>query len=98
MPGYNGTGPSGMGPMTGRKMGRCAGNQPQGMSGAGNGRGGRGFRNRFFATGIPGWMNDSAGDSGCTTEELKASLAADIAMMKSRITHAEQKLAELNAK
>lgn len=36
MPQQNGTGPQGMGPMTGRGMGPCAGNKPAGM--------GRGFR------------------------------------------------------
>ena len=51
MPGKNGTGPSGVGPMTGRGMGNCAGNtnfvgrQGCGMGlGRGMGRGrGRGF-------------------------------------------------------
>jgi len=41
MPGFNGTGPSGAGPMTGRGMGRCG----YGASrGAGRGWFGRGFR------------------------------------------------------
>lgn len=42
MPGGNGTGPMGAGPMTGRGLGRCAG--------FGRGRG-TGFRNRFWARG-----------------------------------------------
>ncbi len=66
MPGGDGTGPMGMGSMTGRAAGFCAG---YGMPGYANGVGGRGFfgrgrgfggggrgrRNRFYATGIPGW-------------------------------------------
>lgn len=63
MPGGDRTGPVGRGPMTGRGAGFCAG---YGVSGFGNpgynaggafpgGRGGRGRRNRFFATGVPGW-------------------------------------------
>jgi hypothetical protein len=63
MPGGDRTGPMGMGPMTGRGAGFCAGHGVPGYSnpgyGAGGavfgGRGGRGRRNRFFATGIPGW-------------------------------------------
>ena len=70
MPGGSGTGPMGMGPMTGRAAGYCAGFSMPGYSnmapgggfGAGFGRGrgfsggGRGWRNMFFATGLPGWM------------------------------------------
>ena len=67
MPGGNGTGPMGMGPMTGRAAGLCAGNSVPGYAnpvsrrgffGCGRGfwgrGGGRGRRNRFFATGILG--------------------------------------------
>lgn len=42
MPRRDGTGPIGEGPMTGRAMGPCAGYR-------------RGRRNRYYATGIPGW-------------------------------------------
>lgn len=72
MPGGNGTGPMGMGSMTGRAAGFCAGfgmpgyaNLPAGRRfGAGYGKGrefrgrnaGRGLRYRFQATGLPGWM------------------------------------------
>jgi hypothetical protein len=64
MPAGNRTGPSGQGPMTGRGAGFCAGNAAQGFAAGGRGRGfsrcgnmyfrgGRGFRNRFFAVGVP---------------------------------------------
>lgn len=59
MPAGNGTGPTGAGPMTGRGLGYCAGNNaPAYASGGGFGRGmgrgmGFGFRNRCFA----GWEN-----------------------------------------
>jgi hypothetical protein len=70
MPRGNGTGPAGMGPMTGRGAGYCAGYGVSGYAnpafgrGFGFGRGGgRGFggggwgrRNWFNATGLPGWM------------------------------------------
>jgi hypothetical protein len=66
MPRGDGTGPMGMGPMTGRAMGYCAGYSapgymnPAGFGFAGRGFGfagrGRGNRNMFYATGMPGWM------------------------------------------
>ena len=72
MPGGDGTGPMGMGPMSGRGAGNCAG-YPVGFRGCGGGRrgGGRGGRhgrrNMFWATGLPGWARagwvPTAGDS-----------------------------------
>jgi hypothetical protein len=61
MPGGDGTGPAGLGPMTGRAAGLCAGYPTPGyMSpgpGWGFGRGGGwGRRNRFYATGLTGWQ------------------------------------------
>lgn len=54
MPRGDRTGPQGMGPMTGRRMGHCAPGYapypPQHM-----GWGGRGWRHRFYATDVPGW-------------------------------------------
>jgi hypothetical protein len=68
MPGGDRTGPLGMGPLTGRGAGYCRGYGMPGFAnrwaggwdagrGAGFGRGGygRGRRNRFLATGVPGW-------------------------------------------
>lgn len=67
MPYGDRTGPAGAGPMTGRRMGYCAGfDRPGSMNpgrgfGYGMGRGGgfggqgRGWRNQFWATGLPGW-------------------------------------------
>jgi len=66
MPGGDGTGPMGMGPMSGRAAGYCAGSAVPGFMNAGGGRGffGRGCgmgRGRmglgygFRATGLPGW-------------------------------------------
>lgn len=72
MPGGNGTGPTGMGSMTGRAAGFCSGFGMPGYAnaparrgfGVGYGRrrelrggnAGRGFRHMFQATGLPGWM------------------------------------------
>ena len=61
MPGGDRTGPRGMGPMTGRAAGYCAGygmpgyTNPIAGRGFGGWGGGRGWRHRFYATGVPGW-------------------------------------------
>ena len=65
MPGGDGTGPAGMGPMTGRAAGYCAGFPVPGyvnpMPGRGFGGGGRGRRNWYYATGMPGWARAAQG-------------------------------------
>ena len=58
MPGYDGTGPRGMGPMTGGGRGYCAlpaGTRPRIGRFFGRG-GGRGWRNMYYATGLTGWQ------------------------------------------
>ena len=69
MPGGDGTGPAGMGPMTGRAAGICAGYAApgyvnriggQGYRGWGRG-GGRGRRNWYYGTGLPGWARAESG-------------------------------------
>lgn len=74
MPRGDGTGPMGIGPMTGRAAGYCAGYGVPGYMnpiggrgfgmGFGRGRrfwgGARGRRNWFYATGQPGWMRFGA--------------------------------------
>ena len=76
MPRGDRTGPSGYGPMTGRAAGFCAGYSTPGYAnfdagggfpgpgqaaGFGGGRGGgRGYRNRYYATGLYGWQRDMA--------------------------------------
>jgi hypothetical protein len=78
MPRGDGTGPAGMGPMTGRAAGYCAGYSVPGYAnpafgrGGGFGRGsgrfgggrGRGFRHMYWATGLPGWARYNAGYPG----------------------------------
>ena len=73
MPGGDRTGPTGMGPMTGRAAGFCAGfgmpgymNTMPGRGFGGRGRGfggggGRGHRNQFHATGLTGWQRAAMG-------------------------------------
>ena len=69
MPGGDGTGPGGMGPMTGRAAGYCAGYPVPGFANAIPGRGyggwgrggGWGRRNAFYATGLIGWQRAAYG-------------------------------------
>ena len=74
MPRGDGTGPMGLGPMTGRAAGYCAGyaipgymNPVPGRGYFGRGRGffgrggGRGRRNWYYAAGFPGWAGTSMG-------------------------------------
>ena len=67
MPRGDGTGPAGMGPMTGRAAGLCAGYKIPGYMNPVGGRGywdrggGRGHRNWFYATGLPGWARAGYG-------------------------------------
>ncbi len=70
MPRGDGTGPAGLGPMTGRAAGYCAGFGIPGYMNPSAGRGfgigfgksrgfwgrGWGWRNMYYATGLPGWM------------------------------------------
>lgn len=72
MPRGDGSGPNGMGPMTGRGLGFCAGYATPGFAnpgfgggfgrgfGRGMGGGGRGRRNMYYATGLPGYMRGPA--------------------------------------
>ncbi len=67
MPGGDGTGPAGMGPMTGRAAGYCAGYPVPGFMNPAPGGGfwgrggGRGWRNWFYATGLTGWQRAARG-------------------------------------
>ena len=70
MPGGDGTGPGGMGPMTGRAAGLCAGYPVpghmnplpgRGFWGFGRGGGGWGRRNWFYGTGLAGWQRAGTG-------------------------------------
>ncbi len=69
MPGGDGRGPRGFGPMTGRATGYCAGfDIPGCVNFIGQkifkrwGGGRRGFRNQFYETGMPGWQRTGRND------------------------------------
>lgn len=118
MPGGNRTGPMGMGPRTGRAAGYCAGFGAPGYEttvshrgfgmGAGRGRGfsggGRGWRNRFYATGTPGWMHygDEFGypvDNRMPAPEAeKRALKSQAESLKTEMDFIKKRLEELETK
>ncbi|MDD3345545.1 MAG: DUF5320 domain-containing protein [Candidatus Omnitrophica bacterium] len=67
MPRFDGSGPMGFGPMTGGGRGYCVsgpkseGARYFGRRGNSAAGGGRGFRNCFYATGLPGWIRQQRG-------------------------------------
>ena len=102
MPGRNGTGPRGMGQMTGRGMGNCAGNGAgrgfgNGFS-AGQGRGcGYGFGGRGMGMG----MNMGAGYAAqmpVTPIAEKEMLTAQAEYLSQELEGLKKRLTELNAK
>jgi len=85
MPRMNGTGPVGMGPMTGRGLGPC---------GAGYGRGyGRGRGMGYgMMMGVCPWYGPMAKP---TAAEEKQILTDQIAMLKENLENAEKRLSEI---
>ncbi len=110
MPGGNGTGPLGAGPMTGRAAGYCAGygvpgyaNSAGGRFGGGFGRGrggmggggfGRGFRNMFFATGQPGWARFNGAATAGVVDEKQA-LSGQAEALRAQLDSIQQRLEQL---
>lgn len=107
MPRGDRTGPNGMGPMTGRAAGFCAGysvpgyNNPiagrgfgRGCFGGGRGFGGRGFRNRFYATGLTGWQRPVDQPAPSRQQELQ-SLQAQAQQLQDTLDRINQRITQL---
>ena len=97
MPAGDRTGPMGAGPRTGRAKGFCSGFDQPGYANTG-GRGGyasmrggagRGWRHRFLATGIPGWVAP-------TPEQESADLKAQAEWLKSQLETVQKRLDEFS--
>jgi hypothetical protein len=114
MPRGDRTGPVGMGPMTGRGAGYCAGYGVPGFAnpgfgcGFGFGRGGgRGFggggwgrRNRFYATGVPGWAGfggHAAPYQKPDPDFEKQALKSEAKAVRAELEAIDKRLAELAA-
>ncbi len=98
MPGYDGTGPQGRGPVTGRGLGFCATGQPRRFYGIGFGRGGgfgrgrgRGWRHMYYATGLPGWT----GHDTPTKEEEAEYLKQEADSLEQELKAVRQRISEL---
>jgi Family of unknown function (DUF5320) len=99
MPAGDRTGPMGAGPRTGRAKGFCSGSDQPGFANMGGhvghasmrGGAGRGWRHRFFDTGIPGWVFP-------TPEQESADLKAQAVWLKSQLETVQRRLNELTAK
>ncbi len=95
MPGGDGTGPDGVGPMTGRRMGRCRDNDPSegtaqnyGYGRGGGRRFGYGFGWRTgFGFGRRTGYNTASGTPGRYGE---TDVEREIEVLKDRLSHLEQ--------
>jgi hypothetical protein len=106
MPGGDRTGPNGLGPMTGRAAGACAGyaNPVGGRGYRGFGRGfrggGRGRRNGYYTSGMPGWervaqgMHAWGGYAGGVAIALNAEQEQQA--LKEQAEHLQQSLNNIN--
>jgi len=112
MPRGDGTGPVGMGAMSGRAAGYCAGFGLPGFANPALGRGfgmgfgrGRGWRHMFYATGLPGWMRfgDNAASYGYPAtyqkpdpEMEKQALKNQAEAMQSALDSINKRLSEID--
>ena len=94
MPGGDGTGPAGQGPMTGRRRGYCAGFNMPGFMNPGFGRGlGRGF-GRGFGFGA-GFFQPVMQPQTITEAEEKEILQEELKALKQEIDEIQKRLKEL---
>lgn len=104
MPNFDGTGPLGQGAMTGGGRGYCA----VALNGAGvrlgNGKGsygrgsGRGYRNCFNSSGIPGWMRAQRGMQAFGGFGRIISKEDELGTLKSQADFLQQQLEETQAR
>lgn len=112
MPGRDGTGPLGQGPMTGRGLGCCAmevpanAGQPAVRGGAGYGwrgqgfgpgRGGRGQRNCYWSTGLPGWARFGGFNPAATPDAQSQVIQARIELLQAELDRIKAQLAAAKA-
>src|SRR4030042_3938728 len=104
MPGFDGTGPRGQGPMTGGGRGYCVVPFDEAVRQPGKGsfyaRGaGRGWRNCFYATGLPGWMRAQKGmqafGGAVSKEKEKVTLEAQVDFLKQQLEDTQARIKEL---
>jgi Family of unknown function (DUF5320) len=99
MPSGDRMGPKGAGPRTGRGAGWCAGFAVPGFANATPGRmmgmglgyrgGGRGWRNMYYATGLPGWARAGYAPPTPTPE-------VELSLLKAEAKSLGDQLADIN--
>jgi hypothetical protein len=104
MPGFDRTGPRSMGSVTGGGRGFCASPGGAGRPTAGGraffGRGGvHGWRNCYYATGLPRWQRPGFGVpfSRLAPEDEKQALKNEADFLRARLHALEERLAALSA-
>lgn len=105
MPRGDRTGPLGAGPRTGRGAGWCASYDRPGYAhpaprpGLGRGsRGGRGWRNMYYATGVPGWARPGFAPPAPAAEPEIADLKAEATWLAGRLDAIQQRLDEIEGR
>ncbi|MBN2445872.1 MAG: DUF5320 domain-containing protein, partial [Phycisphaerae bacterium] len=66
-----------------------------GFWGCGRGRGGRGFRNWFYATGLQGWMRGGAYAEPATPEQELETLRRQAASLQSTLNQVNERVERL---
>ncbi len=108
MPGFDGSGPAGGGPMTGGGRGYCGTgvsygperSWSRGIAGYGYGRG-RGYRHMFWETGVPRWARWQSDRPGAyrkpndSQEDQVRMLKAEAEALKADLTAIERRVNEL---
>lgn len=112
MPRGDGTGPMGMGPLTGRRAGYCAGYNVPGYANPAPGFGygfwgGRGWRHWYYATGLPGWARAGYAPAwgaapyqappAPTPEQEASLLKAQAENLRTALEQIEKRLADIEA-
>jgi hypothetical protein len=106
MPGGDRSGPVGAGPMTGRGAGWCAGYERPGSAASTPGRsagvgyrcGGRGWRNMYYATGLPGWARTGAVPRGPAAGQELADLKAQATWLAGRLDEVQKHIEDMEGR
>lgn len=97
MPRGDGTGPMGMGAMTGRGAGYCTDNVSNCGRGFGGGTGGgRGYRRMFNITGVPGWPRNAYAVNNSKIYDEKTALKNQEEALETHLKLVKDRLNSLN--
>lgn len=97
MPRGDRTGPSGMGPMTGRRMGHCAGYPSPGFTNSGFGFR-HGFGRRFTQWGQPAYIEPTKEQEIEMLKQEKKTIESEEKIIKEEIAEIKKRIDELSKK